>query len=118
MALHNKLGEEAEKMAVDYLANNGYEILHCNWRYSHYELDIVAKKNNFLKIVEVKSLLSSAIKYPEQSVTKKKFKDLLKAADQFLFQHQEYTHVQFDILSIVFSHYKPPQFFLIEDVFL
>ena len=118
MASHNKLGKEAEEMAVNYLVKNGYEILHCNWRYSHYELDIVGKKNDLLKIVEVKSLHSSAIKYPEQSVTKKKFKDLLKAADHFLFRHREHTHVQFDILSIVVSKDKPPEFFLIEDVFL
>jgi len=118
MALHNKLGKEAEEMAVNYLVKNGYEILHCNWRYSHYEIDIVAKKNDLLKIVEVKSLQSSAIRYPEQSVTKKKFKDLLKAADQFLFRHQEYRHVQFDILSIIVSQHRPPEFFLIEDVFL
>jgi putative endonuclease len=118
MALHNKLGKEAEEMAVSYLVKNGYEILHCNWRYSRYEIDIIAKKNDLLKIVEVKSLQSAAIRYPEQSVTKKKFKDVLKAADQFLFRHQEYRHVQFDILSIVVSQYKPPEFFLIEDVFL
>ena len=118
MALHNKLGKEAEEMAVSYLVKNGYEILHCNWRYSHYEIDIVAKKNDLLKIVEVKSLQSSAIRYPEQGVTKKKFKDLLKAADQFLFRHREYRHVQFDILSIVVSQYRPPEFFLLEDVFL
>lgn len=118
MALHNKLGKEAEEMAITYLVKMGYEILHCNWRYSHYELDIVAKKNDLLKIVEVKSLRSSSIRYPEQSVTKKKFKDLLKAADQFLFLHKEYSHVQFDILSIIISQHKPPEFFLIEDVFL
>jgi putative endonuclease len=118
MALHNKLGKEAEEMAVNYLVKNGYEILHCNWRYSHYELDIVATKNGLLKIVEVKSLKSAAIRYPEQGVTNKKFKDLLKAADQFLFQHRQYSHVQFDILSIIVSQYRPPEFFLIEDVFL
>ncbi|TMI83631.1 MAG: YraN family protein [Bacteroidetes bacterium] len=118
MASHNKLGKEAEEMAVSYLVKNGYEILHCNWRHSRYEIDIIAKKNDLLKIIEVKSLKSSHVKYPEESVTKKKFKYLLKAADEFLFQHQEYRHVQFDILSIVVSQYKPPEFFLIEDVFL
>ena len=118
MALHNELGKEAEEMAVNYLVKNGYEILHCNWRYSRYEIDIIAKKNDLLKIVEVKSLQSSAIRYPEHSVTKKKFKDLLKAADEFLFRHRQYRHVQFDILSIIVSPHKPPEFFLIEDVFL
>ncbi|MFI5188074.1 MAG: YraN family protein [Chitinophagales bacterium] len=118
MASHNQLGKEAEQMAVNYLIENGYEILHCNWRHSHYEIDIIAKKNELLKIIEVKALKTTEVRYPEESVTKKKFKYLLKAADEFLFQNQQYRHVQFDILSITINPGKVPEFFLIEDVFL
>src|ERR1700751_1011721 len=101
MAVHNELGKEAEQMAVNYLTKHGYEILFCNWRYSRYEIDIIAKKNELLKIIEVKALKSSEIKYPEDSVTKKKSKHLKRAAEEFLFQNQHYDHVQFDILSII-----------------
>lgn len=118
MASHNRLGKEAEQMAVSYLVENGYEILHCNWRFSHYEIDIIAKKNELLRIVEVKALKTSDVRYPEESVTKKKFKHLQKAADEFLFQNQQYRHVQFDVLSITINPKKEAEFFLIEDVFL
>ena len=118
MALHNELGKEAEQMAVNYLVEHGYEILHCNWRHSHYEIDIIAKKNDLLRIIEVKALKTSDLRFPEESVTKKKFKYLLKAADEFLFQNQEYRHVQFDILSITLNAERETEFFLIEDVFL
>jgi len=118
MALHNQLGKEAEQMAVNYLLENGYEIIHCNWRYLRYEIDIIATKNDLLRIVEVKALNSSQLRYPEESVTKKKFKFLLKAADEYLFQHQQYRHVQFDILAITMNPEKEPEFFLIEDVSL
>jgi putative endonuclease len=118
MASHNQLGKEAEQMAVSYLTKKGYEILYCNWRHSHYEIDIIAIKNELLRIIEVKSLKSSQLRYPEESVTKKKFKYLLKAADEFLFQNQQYRHVQFDILSIVLDRENEPEYFLIEDVFL
>ena len=118
MAVHNQLGKEAEQMAVKYLVENGYEILHCNWRYSRYEIDVVARKNDLLKIIEVKALKSSGIKFPEQSVTRKKFKSLQRAADEFLFQNPQYRHVQFDILSITLDAEGGPEFFLIEDVFL
>ena len=117
MAVHNELGKEAEQMAVSYLIENGYEILYCNWRYSHYEIDIIARKSDFLKIVEVKSLKGSNIKYPEESVTKKKFKNLKRASEEFLFQNPQYQHVQFDILSII-RNGEASEFFLIEDVFL
>ena len=118
MASHNQLGKEAEQMAVSYLTKNGYEILHCNWRYSRYEIDIIAIKNELLRVIEVKSLKSSGLRHPEESVTKKKFKYLLKAADEFLFQHRQYRSLQFDILSIVLNPDKEPEYFLIEDVFL
>jgi putative endonuclease len=75
-------------------------------------------KDKLLRIIEVKSLKSSELKYPEESVTRKKFKYLLKAADEFLFQNQQYRHVQFDILSIVLNRDKEPEYFLIEDVFV
>lgn len=118
MASTKQLGKEAEQMAVNYLTGKGYEILHCNWRHSYYEIDIIAKKNDLLRIIEVKSLKSSQLKQPEDSVTKKKFKRLLKAADEFLFLNKQYKHVQFDILSIVLTPEQEPEYFLIEDVFL
>jgi putative endonuclease len=117
-ASHNQLGKEAEEMAVTYLTKKGYEILHCNWRYSRYEIDIIATKNELLRIIEVKALKSSDVRQPEESVTKKKFRYLVRAADEFLFQNQQYRHVQFDILSIVLNREKEPEYFLIEDVFL
>ena len=118
MASHNQLGKEAEQMAVNYLTKNGYEILHCNWRYSRYEIDIIAIKDQLLRIIEVKSLKSTDVRRPEESVTKKKFRYLVKAADEFLFQNQQYRHVQFDILSIVLNRENDPEYFLIEDVYL
>jgi putative endonuclease len=118
MASHNELGKEAEQMAVNYLIEKGYKILYCNWRHLHYEIDIIAKKNELLRIIEVKALKTAGIRYPEESVTKKKFRFLQKAADEFLFQNQQYRHVQFDVLSITINRKKEPEFFLIEDVFL
>ena len=118
MALHNEFGKEAEEMAVNYLVENGYEILHRNWRWSRFEIDIIAKKNELLRIVEVKALKSDAVGFPEQTVTKKKFKHLLNAADEYLFQNRQYKQVQFDVLSITINSEKGAEYFLIEDVFL
>lgn len=118
MALHNQLGKKGEQLAEEYLLQKGYEILHRNWRHSHYEIDLVAVKNNLLHFVEVKLRSSKTFGLPEQNVKKKKFKSLMHAADEFLFQHQQYRHVQFDILAINISLNKGPEFFLIEDVYL
>lgn len=118
MATHNQLGKDAEEMAAHYLTDKGFEILYRNWRHSHYEIDIIARKKELLHIVEVKCLKSSAFCYPEDAVTKRKFKFLLNAADEFLFLHPEFRFVQYDILSITIPKDKDPEYFLIEDVYL
>ena len=118
MAEHNKLGQEGEQMAATYLEGLGYSILHRNWRHSHYEIDLIAIKNNILHFIEVKIRSSKKFGLPEESVTKKKFRNLLNAADEFLYQHPQYKHVQYDILAITLHKQSTPEFFLLEDVYL
>ncbi|MET0945038.1 MAG: YraN family protein, partial [Flavobacterium sp.] len=55
MAEHNELGKEGEKLAAKYLQENGYEILDRNWTFQKAEIDIIAQKDNYLAIVEVKT---------------------------------------------------------------
>ncbi|MES1220175.1 MAG: YraN family protein [Bacteroidota bacterium] len=119
MASHNEVGKEGENLAETWLKENGYEILHRNWRHSHYEIDIVALKNKMLHIIEVKARKHSPYGgHPEDSVTKKKFKNLQKAADEFLFLNPGYKWIQYNVLSITLHSNKGPEYFLIEDVFL
>ena len=118
MASHNELGKEGEEMAAKWLTEKGYTILHRNWRHSYHEIDIVAMKGKFLHFVEVKARNFSSFGYPEDSVTKKKFKNLQKAADEYLFLNPGHKWIQYDILSITLYRDKEPEYFLIEDVFL
>ena len=118
MALHHELGKDGEQMAISWLKEKGYEILHCNWRHSYYEIDIVAKKGEKLHIVEVKARQGNYFGNPEDSVTKKKFKHLQKAADEFLFLNPGYKWMQYDILAITLHKNKETEYFLLEDVFL
>ena len=118
MAVHNQLGKRGEQMAEEYLLQHGYQVLHRNWRHSHYEIDLIALKNVVLDFVEVKLRSSKKFGLPEQNVKKKKFQSLLLAADEFLFQNRQYRHVQYDILSINVAVNTKPEFFLIEDVYL
>lgn len=47
-------GRKAEAAAADYLINLGYEIIEQNWRTKMCEIDIVAKKDDAVYLVEVK----------------------------------------------------------------
>ena len=118
MASHNELGKDGEQMAADWLTTNGYTILHRNWRHKYYEIDIIATKGKLLHFVEVKARSSTKLGYPEDSVTKKKFKSLQRAADEFLFLNPGHKWIQFSILSITLFKDKAPEYFLIEDVYM
>ena len=117
MASHNDTGKKGELLAVEWLIKHGYDVLHVNWRHSHYEIDMVASKESTLHFIEVKTRNSLTFGYPEESVSKKKFGSLKNAAEEYLFQHPQWVRVQYDVLSITKLKGSPVEFFLIEDVY-
>lgn len=118
MAIHNELGKNGESLAVDFLKGKGYTILCQNWRHKQYEIDIIATKGKKLHFVEVKTRSSDFYGHPEDSVTKKKFRFLKNAADEYLFLNPGHKWIQYDIVSITFQKNGIPEYFLLEDVFL
>lgn len=118
MSKHIQTGQTGEEQAAAWLTERGYEILHRNWRHSHYEIDIVARKNGRLHFVEVKTRHAGYAGYPEDSVSRKKFKHLKRAVDAFLHLNPGNGWIQYDILAITIRKENPPEYFLLEDVFL
>jgi putative endonuclease len=118
MASHNQTGNTGEAMAADYLLQNGYRILHQNWRHSHWEVDIIAEKDSILHFIEVKTRRTKKFGFPEDNVDKKKIKNLINAAEEFLYQYPHWKRIQFDILSITMLKNEPVEYFFIEDVYL
>src|SRR6476620_12257029 len=100
MAQHIELGKQTEQLAVNWLVDKGYSILHRNWRFGKYELDIIAIKDGLLHIVEVKVRSSTQFGFPEENVSTKKFNSIKLGAEEFLFQHHESNNIKFDILYI------------------
>ena len=117
MSDHQTTGSHGESMAVSFLTGKGYSILKRNWRHANWEIDIIAEKNGLLHFVEVKTRRTPTFGYPEDDVSKKKFKHLVNAAEEFLFQFPRWKIIQFDIISIIITKGEP-EFFFIEDVYL
>src|SRR5690606_41845277 len=118
MAEHLSFGKKSEDKAVEWLEQHGYEILHRNWKFSYFEIDIIAKKNEVLHIIEVKARHYGPIGFPENYVGRKKFKRLQRAADQFLFMNPGISiWLQYDILVITDLISGITYFFHHEDVY-
>lgn len=118
MTWHKKLGEKGEQLAAVWFSQKGYRILHRNWRYSHFEIDLIADKKESIHFIEVKTRSNKAFGFPEESVTQRKIMRLMRAAEEYLWINAVEKRVQFDILSIGLYGNDLPEFFLIEDVFL
>ncbi|UJH68710.1 YraN family protein [Allomuricauda sp. SCSIO 65647] len=101
MGKHNEFGKLGEQLAVDFLIRNGYQILRRNYRYLKGELDIVAKKDAVLSIVEVKSRSSDFIETIAETVNQKKIKLIVATADAFVTENNREEEVRFDIITIL-----------------
>lgn len=111
MAQHNDLGKEGEKLAVEFLEKNGYEILEVNWTFQKAEIDIIAQKAEVLAVVEVKTRSSTDFGLPQDFVKPKKVQLLVKAINEYVISNDLDVNIRFDIIAI---HKKPAKEFIIE----
>lgn len=101
MAQHNELGKRGEEMAVAHLLAKGYEIVARNFIYQKAEVDIIARKDNILAVVEVKTRSTPDFGDPQDFVKKKQITQLVKAIDHFVNEHTLDVEVRFDIVAII-----------------
>lgn len=101
MLNNTEKGNAGEEIAIAHLLKHGYQILAKNWRSNHLELDIVAYINNTLVIVEVKLRAGNAYGNPEEFVTFKKQKNIIKAAHAYIIENNIDLETRFDIISII-----------------
>jgi putative endonuclease len=117
MADHHDFGKKGEELAAVWLTGKGY-VLHRNWRHGRHEVDIIALYKNSLHFIEVKARQSDQFGHPEESVSKKKLRSMMKTAAAFLYQFPGCKRVQYDVLSITVRSGKETEYLLIGDVYL
>lgn len=101
MAHHNELGKIGEQLSADFLLAKGYEILARNFIYQKAEVDIIAKHDNMIICVEVKTRNSDFFGDPQDFVTSGKIKNLVKAMDAFVIENDISLETRFDIIAVL-----------------
>ena len=112
----HELGKLGEDLAVNYLVDNGYQILERNWRSGHKEIDIIALDGDELVVVEVKCRKSNTFGDPDIAVGADKQRMLVWAADAYVRYKNLDVEVRFDIISIIITD-TDKQIEHIEDAF-
>ena len=104
IASHLQTGILGERVAADYLQSKGYTIVKRNYRFLKYEIDIIAKKDQYIVFVEVKTRTEfKGTQYgrPSRAVDLEKRKNLVKAAKSFInYLNIKGMFYRFDVIEV------------------
>jgi putative endonuclease len=100
MAEKNETGKQGELVTRRYLEDKGYRVLETNWRYHHYELDIIATDGEELVIVEVKTRAGNYLVAPERAVNKAKIDRIVTASDAYAGMKEIDLPIRFDVICL------------------
>ena len=93
------LGHTGEDRAAAYLQALGYIILERNWRYRHWEIDIICMDGDVIVVVEVKTR-QKGVEYPSELVDFQKRKNLLSAAAAYIRCKKLDREIRFDLIIV------------------
>ncbi len=101
---HNHiLGKTGEQIAVLFFTEKGYEVVQTNWRGKFGEIDLIIRKEDEWRFIEVKMRSSIAYGYPEEAVDDRKRDHFYSAISEFLLQNEHINEdkVSADIFAII-----------------
>jgi putative endonuclease len=117
----SELGKRGEELALEYLTDNGYELVKKNYRFGHGEIDLIVKDlaKNVLVFVEVKARYNLELGDPAYAINKKKISQLKKIAELYLYENQiKEVDCRFDVITILFDEPENPKIEHYENAFL
>ncbi|MGM0595890.1 MAG: YraN family protein [Myxococcota bacterium] len=116
-------GKKAEEFVKKYLLRRGYEIIAENFEVHNLgEIDLIARKNGMVVIVEVRSRKKGVLQInPLETVKKNKRSRIIKTTAVFLHKNKEITatmkELRFDIASIIVTDKKEYRLKYLEEAF-
>ena len=113
-----KLGSLGEKLAVDYLKQQGYQIISKNYRCQHGEIDIIVADSEYLIFVEVKTKRNLKFGTPQEEVDWRKQERIRLVAQHYISHHPAVElDYRFDVISILYHSSKQYQITHLQNVF-
>lgn len=105
MTSPQSLGKSGENYAKRLLKNEGYNVIDSNYRTKFGEIDIVAKDQDTICFIEVKTTTTKRFGYPEEKVNKRKLEKIHRVAEQYV-KEKEYKNykMRVEVISLVISN--------------
>ncbi len=92
-----EIGNIGEESVCRFLLKNGYDILERNFTVRGGEIDIIAKKNDVIAFVEVKTRSENPLQTGEEAITDAKKRHLIFAAQQYFDRLDKPLNCRFDV---------------------
>ncbi len=96
-----KIGNIGEHAVAEFLINKGYEIVEKNYTIRGGEIDIIAKKDDIIAIVEVKTRKNNSLTSGFDSINKTKKLRIFKTARQYFLKNNCDLQPRFDVAVVV-----------------
>lgn len=104
-----ELGQRGELVAAAHLQRQGYTIITTNWRCAHGELDIVARKDDTLVFVEVRTRRALTTEEAFESVNPHKQNRLQRLAYTYLSENDLQDVLwRVDVIAVAFPYTGQP----------
>jgi putative endonuclease len=101
------IGKYGEDLSAKYLKDRGYQIIGRNWRCNFGEIDLIAREDNLIVFVEVKTRNGSGYGHPFEAITSLKVSRLRRLAAQWCAEHQiSGSNVRLDAIAVLISNGK------------
>ena len=112
------IGRQGEDIAADWLTSHNYTIVTRNYRKRFGEVDIIARQDEWLVFIEVKTRSSARFGSPLDSVTEKKQYQLSRIANDYLSRNNALdVPCRFDVVSVLLHKNQPPRVEVIVNAF-
>ena len=98
-----KRGAEFEEAAAAFLEAEGYHILERNFQSRYGEIDLVARRGQWLCFVEVKYRRSAVYGYSSEAVDRHKQKTIMNMAKYYMIKHpwSQECFIRFDVAAFM-----------------
>ncbi len=118
MWTNRDLGKWGEDKAVEFIQRRGYKVVERNYKNIIGEIDIIAKDEEDLCFIEVKSRSDNHFGSPLEAVTSQKQWKIARVAQWYLQEKRiEEQRCRFDVVSILLNNNELTSIEIIKDAF-
>jgi len=108
MATRQEKGKRGEEHAMEFLKEQGLQVIARNFRCPLGEIDLVGRDGKTVVFVEVRSRFGAGFGLAQESVTRSKQRRLTKLAQWYLKRYRlEHEPARFDVIAIAWEGEKP-----------